>query len=159
MWLMMQIYQIIMRLVVVVNEGKIHCLLVNLLQLHESWPTKKLCHISSRCAGENEWKWVWQQFRQLLLWCVRPWRFYEGYGKFKLKVSSCGRGQYLSSWGWGEKSILLQVGDTVDSYLVKISKVSDDWVGPPPNENKGEPHFREAYNPVRWSGFYFWPKF
>ena len=57
-----------------------------------------------------------------------------------------------------KKQIIIQVGDTVDPYLVKTPKVTDDWDGTPPNENKGETHSSEVENSGIWSIFIFWPK-
>ena len=43
-----------------------------------------------------------------------------------------------------ESCVLLQVFDTINPYLVRILKVPDDCIEPPPNKNKGEPHFSEV---------------
>ena len=43
-----------------------------------------------------------------------------------------------------ESCVLLQVFDTINPYLVRILKVLDDCIEPPPNKNKGEPHFSEV---------------
>ena len=51
------------------------------------------------------------------------------------------------------KIILIQVGDTVDPYLVKEQKVTDDWYGPPPNKNKDETLCSEVENPGMWISF------
>ena len=58
-----------------------------------------------------------------------------------------------------EKYVFLQVGDTVDPYLVRNPKVPDDWVIHFSNKNKGEPHLSGVDNPGRWSRFYCWPEF
>ena len=49
--------------------------------------------------------------------------------------------------------VFLQFGDTIDLDLVKTVKVMVDWVNPPPNKNKGEPHFSEMCYPGRRSRF------
>ena len=38
-------------------------------------------------------------------------------------------------------SVSLCVGDTMDPDEYKVPKVLDDWVGSPPNIEKGEPDF------------------
>ena len=43
-----------------------------------------------------------------------------------------------------ENYFLIEVGDTVVPYRVKTLKVTDDWVNPPPIENKGELHLSEV---------------
>ena len=58
-----------------------------------------------------------------------------------------------------ENSVLIQVDDTINPYLVKTTKVSDDWFYPPPNKNKGDTNFDDVETLDIWSIFYFWPKF
>ena len=53
----------------------------------------------------------------------------------------------------------LHVGVTVDSNLVKISKVVNDCSDPTTKKNKGGTHFSEVVNPVIWSSFSFQPTF
>ena len=48
-----------------------------------------------------------------------------------------------------ENCVILQVRDTVDPYLVKTSKVPDDWFNPPTNNNNGEPNFIYVGCPCR----------
>ena len=57
------------------------------------------------------------------------------------------------------KSVLIKIGNTVNPFLLKISKVPDDWVNSPHNKNKGESHFSEVDNPIRCSIISFHPKF